>query len=98
VKVRVPTTVLTARVEKTNIAQAAAHGITTLKIPKRCTNKFGTTRPTTLAPFKIAIYKEGTKFRQVDLLMRTKTNGIKCQTGINAIHDGVKLQKKYRKV
>jgi hypothetical protein len=50
-----PATSLTASVQKTRIVDIKTQGMMTLNGPNLGTSKFGTTRPTTLDAFKIAI-------------------------------------------
>lgn len=55
VKLMVPATSFTARVQNTRTPEMAIHGIMALNTPIRWTKKLGITRPMTLAPFRIAI-------------------------------------------
>lgn len=55
-KITVPATLRMLRVQKIKMAQAKVQSMTMLKIPNRCTIRLGTTLPTALAPFTIAIW------------------------------------------
>jgi hypothetical protein len=55
-KIMVPSTFTTASVQKMRMEARYTQGTITLKAPKRPTSKLGITRPTALAPFKMAIY------------------------------------------
>jgi len=57
-KTIVPATSLTASVQKIRIDVIRTQGMTTLNGPNLGTSKFGMTRPTTLDPFKIVIYRK----------------------------------------
>jgi len=62
-------------------------GIITLKTPKRATSMLGSTRPTTLAPFKMTSCRAtlmDETFRYSRLAHR-----VECEAGFDAVHDGI---------